>query len=287
MSYIHILRPWQWIKNLLILIPCLLNKPFSQESFFDSLTIFFVFSLFVSGNYILNDISDIEIDKLHPKKQFRPLPSGKIKLNFAKAYSALLIIPSLLYVNSFDPKLLIYFFLYLLVANLYTHYLKFIFLINSFSISTFFLIRLLIGGEVSNVNISIYLSTYIFFSSFFIAVLKKNSIINTPGLKEGKYFETLKQENKTISSEKLSLTSLFFSNLTLIIWSIVTIEQISIQKIFSILVFLFLYFLLTLMLHENSKKGDLEDFVLGFVKDKNLLLFSFLLILSFYYFYFI
>ena len=177
MSYIHILRPWQWIKNLLILIPCLLNKPFSQESFFDSLTIFFVFSLFVSGNYILNDIADIKMDKLHPKKRFRPLPSGKIKLNFAKAYSALLIIPSLLYVNLIDSKLLLYFFLYFLVANLYTHYLKFIFLINSISISTFFLIRLLIGGEVSNVNISIYLSTYIFFSSFFIAVLKKNSII--------------------------------------------------------------------------------------------------------------
>ncbi len=286
MEYIYILRPWQWVKNLLILVPIILTKPLSLDNLQNNLIIFISFSLLASGNYILNDIKDLQNDKLHPKKKFRPIASGKIDINNAKIYSFLVISSSLALTYLVESKLIIYYFFYLLFAYFYTNYFKYIFLINSFSISTFFLIRLLIGGAVSNIKISIYLAIYIFFTSFFIATLKKNAILNTQGIKKSEYVTLLKKENLTISTDSLSVSSLLLSNVTLIIWSLNNLTEMTETKFAIMIVFLVFYFLFTLLLHTNSKKGELEDFVLGIIQDRNLVLLLIVLLVSFYYVYF-
>ena len=286
MEYIYILRPWQWVKNLLILVPIILTKPLSLDNLQNNLIIFISFSLLASGNYILNDIKDLQNDKLHPKKKFRPIASGKIDINNAKIYSFLVISSSLALTYLVESKLIIYYFFYLLFAYFYTNYFKYIFLINSFSISTFFLIRLLIGGAVSNIKISIYLAIYIFFTSFFIATLKKNAILNTQGIKKSEYVTLLKKENLTISTDSLSVSSLLLSNVTLIIWSLNNLTEMTETKFAIMIVFLVFYFFFTLLLHTNSKKGELEDFVLGIIQDRNLVLLLIVLLVSFYYVYF-
>ncbi len=286
MEYIYILRPWQWVKNLLILVPIILTKPLSLDNLQNNLIIFISFSLLASGNYILNDLNDLQNDKLHPKKKFRPIASGKIDINNAKIYSFLVISSSLALTYLVESKLIIYYFFYLLFAYFYTNYFKYIFLINSFSISTFFLIRLLIGGAVSNIKISIYLAMYIFFTSFFIATLKKNAILNTQGIKKSEYLTLLKKENLTISTDSLSVSSLLLSNVTLIIWSLNNLTEMTETKFAIMIVFLVFYFLFTLLLHTNSKKGELEDFVLGIIQDRNLVLLLIVLLVSFYYVYF-
>ena len=286
MEYIYILRPWQWVKNLLILVPIILTKPLSLDNLQNNLIIFISFSLLASGNYILNDIKDLQNDKLHPKKKFRPIASGKIDINNAKIYSFLVISSSLALTYLVESKLIIYYFFYLLFAYFYTNYFKYIFLINSFSISTFFLIRLLIGGAVSNIKISIYLAIYIFFTSFFIATLKKNAILNTQGIKKSEYLTLLKKENLTISTDSLSIISLLLSNVTLIIWSLNNLTEMTETKFAIMIVFLVFYFFFTLLLHTNSKKGELEDFVLGIIQDRNLVLLLIVLLVSFYYVYF-
>ena len=286
MEYIYILRPWQWVKNLLILVPIILTKPLSLDNLQNNLIIFISFSLLASGNYILNDLKDLQNDKLHPKKKFRPIASGKIDINNAKIYSFLVISSSLTLTYLVESKLIIYYFFYLLFAYFYTNYFKYIFLINSFSISTFFLIRLLIGGAVSNIKISIYLAIYIFFTSFFIATLKKNAILNTQGIKKSEYLTLLKKENLTISTDSLSIISLLLSNITLIIWSLNNLTEMTETKFAIMIVFLVFYFLFTLLLHTNSKKGELEDFVLGIIQDRNLVLLLIVLLVSFYYVYF-
>ena len=286
MEYIYILRPWQWVKNLLILVPVILTRSFSFDNIENNLIIFISFSLLASGNYILNDLKDLQNDKLHPKKKFRPIANGKINKNNAKIYSFVLIFSSLTLTYLVESKLLIYFFSYLLFGYFYTNYFKYFFLINSFSISIFFLIRLLIGGVVDNIKISIYLATYIFFTSFFIAVLKKNSILNTEGIKNSEYLTILKKENSTISTDILSIISLLFSNVTLIIWSLNNLTHMTGAKYSMMIIFLSFYFLFTLLLHTNSKKGEFEDFVLGIIKDRNLVLIIIVLIISFYYLYF-
>ena len=81
--YFKLLRPWQWGKNLLIIIPIILSSSFSLDKLYQSIILFFLFSLIVSGNYILNDLSDVDLDRNHPEKKHRPIASGKINEGFA------------------------------------------------------------------------------------------------------------------------------------------------------------------------------------------------------------
>ena len=90
--YLKLLRPWQWAKNLLILAPLILSSSLNLEKLYYSSNLFLLFSLFVSGNYILNDLSDIDLDKNHPEKKYRPIASGKISTSLAKKISVFLFL---------------------------------------------------------------------------------------------------------------------------------------------------------------------------------------------------
>ena len=131
LSYLKALRPWQWVKNLLILVPFILSNSYSFEKLLYFLALFFLFSLFVSGNYILNDLSDIHLDKNHPEKKDRPIAAGDITPYSARKLSLFLfLIAGVTTYLFYEIKVLFLFFLYLGVAVLYTKYLKFINLIT-------------------------------------------------------------------------------------------------------------------------------------------------------------
>jgi 4-hydroxybenzoate polyprenyltransferase len=68
-NYIQLLRPSHWIKNLIIALPLLLSMQFNTQLLFSLLLGFLSFSLLASGSYILNDIKDIENDRLHLVKK--------------------------------------------------------------------------------------------------------------------------------------------------------------------------------------------------------------------------
>lgn len=121
------LRPWQWIKNLLIFVPYLLtNKSFDYimvELFFA----FLLFSLFVSSTYLLNDIKDREIDMLNPKKSDRPIASGALTVRNAKL-SAFLIMTLVIIISFFvNQNLIIFIFIYGCITYSYTNYTKYIY----------------------------------------------------------------------------------------------------------------------------------------------------------------
>ena len=287
MKFIKVLRPWQWAKNILILIPALLSKPFSLNNIENAFFAFVLFSIFVSGNYILNDISDIENDKAHPQKKFRPIANGSIDIKTAKIYSIILISLSSFGFYYFFDFAVLYLLIYLLFSILYTNYLKFNFLVNSFAISFFFLIRLFLGGFISEIQISIFLSAYIFFTSFFIAVMKKNSILNTKDIEKNKYLNIVLKENSVLQLSSLSLISLFLSNVALYIWGLENYRATGENNIQYLVLFLVVYSIFTFLLHQSSNNGKLEDFVLGVFKDKKLIAISFLLGISFLTYYFV
>lgn len=68
-NYIQLLRPSHWVKNLIIALPLLLSMQFNTQLLFSLLLGFLSFSLLASGSYILNDIKDIENDRLHLVKK--------------------------------------------------------------------------------------------------------------------------------------------------------------------------------------------------------------------------
>jgi 4-hydroxybenzoate polyprenyltransferase len=140
------MRPKQWIKNLLIFTAIVFDeKLLDPQAFLVTCAGFLLFSLISSSVYLLNDISDMEFDRQHPKKRNRPIASGELGISTARwAVLAILLfsIPSAyLLSQSFCLILLLY-----LVLNLsYSRWFKHVVIIDVFVLASFYVIRVVAG----------------------------------------------------------------------------------------------------------------------------------------------
>ena len=286
-SYLKLFRVWQWSKNLLIIVPIILSDSFNYEKLINSVILFFIFSLFVSGNYILNDLNDINLDKNHPEKMYRPIASGEISKYQGLIISLILFIISTATAYLYYKIEIVFLFLiYLCIALLYTKFLKFINLIDSITISTLFLLRLLIGGFSSDVEITIYLYTFTFFMSMFIVYLKKNSILNKEISNQNFFQQKLLKQHKKFSFQKILYLLGILVNICLVIWGESISDNFTTSKYISMIGFAILFLLITFRLIKNSSEGGLEDFVLGLFNDKVMLVLTSIVSVLFIYFYF-
>lgn len=286
MKYFLVLRPWQWAKNLLIFIPFILTDDPITSVIFELIVVFSLFSLFVSGTYILNDIRDHSTDINHPQKKLRPIASGKIKIREGRIYAYLLISFSVSALSFVDAQLIIYFLIYLLFTTVYSRVLKYKNFFDSLSISTLFCLRIIIGSVFTNIQITSDLFLFVFFTSFYISMLKKNSIINTKIPDTNRYYKLLKKQNESIPFRILLFITGVFSNLSLNYWGTTFISSENVLNNISIITFMILYLFFTFLLYESSNKGLLEDFVYGITKNKKLISLILLQLILFIYFYF-
>ena len=65
-NILKIIRPYQWVKNILVFIPMLMSHQFTIDNFMLSLKAFLIFSLVASSIYVINDLADVKSDKKHP-----------------------------------------------------------------------------------------------------------------------------------------------------------------------------------------------------------------------------
>lgn len=286
MKYFLVLRPWQWAKNLLIFIPFILTDDPISSVIFELIVVFSLFSLFVSGTYILNDIRDHSTDVNHPQKKLRPIASGKIKIREGRIYAYLLISFSISALSFIDTQLIIYFLIYLLFTTVYSRVLKYKNFFDSLSISTLFCLRIIIGSVFTNIQITSELFLFVFFTSFYISMLKKNSIINTKIPDTNRYYKLLKKQNESIPFRILLFITGVFSNLSLNYWGTTFISTENVLNNISIITFMILYLFFTFILYESSNKGLLEDFVYGITKNKKLISLILLQLILFINFYF-
>lgn len=169
-AIIQSLRWHQWAKNILVFVPLIAShRIFNLPSIVSELYAFIAFCLAASSIYIFNDMIDIASDRFHEKKRFRPLASGQLSIPegcvMALALLALSTAVSLaLLPIAFSFWLLVYF----LASNLYSLFLKQRLLVDVFSLTTLYMIRIAAGGAVCNISISKWLIT---FSAFFFLCL--------------------------------------------------------------------------------------------------------------------
>lgn len=91
-NYFDLFRIPQWIKNLFVFVPLLFSLHlFEAEYFLTTLKAFISFCFASSLIYVINDIIDIEADALHPKKKYRPLPSGNVSKKSALTSALILL----------------------------------------------------------------------------------------------------------------------------------------------------------------------------------------------------
>ena len=79
LSYIQLLRPLQWLKNVFVFAPIFFSSNLLKGDYFwPTLVVFASFCLISSSIYCFNDLRDVEADRQHPKKCTRPIASGAV-----------------------------------------------------------------------------------------------------------------------------------------------------------------------------------------------------------------
>jgi 4-hydroxybenzoate polyprenyltransferase len=173
-KYIELIRVNNWVKNLFILLPL-----FFSAELFDSikfLKIFYSiigFSLVTSFVYIINDIFDIEFDKIHSEKKHRPIPAGKISITQSLIIGAFALSLGLTVLWTISFNSFLFTIIYILLNILYSVILKQLPIVDFIIVALGFVIRILIGGDIGNIELTQWMIVMVFLLSLFIAVTKR------------------------------------------------------------------------------------------------------------------
>jgi 4-hydroxybenzoate polyprenyltransferase len=179
LSFIKLIRIPQWIKNLFVFVPLVFSKHlFDKDYLIASLIAFLIFSLISSIVYVINDIADVESDRLHPQKKFRPIASGKINSLQAISISGILFIVAIILMQNYNLRFISCVGLYFILNIIYSFVLKNIVLLDIFSIAAGFMIRVFAGAFAISVEISSWLILTTMFISLFLAIMKRRSELN-------------------------------------------------------------------------------------------------------------
>ena len=168
------MRPEQWIKNFFVFTALLFSKNLLNPSKDIEAIIGFVIFCMVTGcAYMVNDLVDLEKDKLHPVKSRRPLASGKLKKETAVKIIVLVCLASLSF--AFYMNILFGFIVlaYFLLNIGYSIYLKNIVIIDVVSIAAGFVLRVLGGAVIISVVASQWLILCTILLSLFLGFSKR------------------------------------------------------------------------------------------------------------------
>jgi len=173
-GYLKLMRPHQWLKNLMIFFPPFLSGSLLQPGLLQSSVLPMVsFCLASSATYVLNDMLDAPKDRNHPKKSKRPVASGRIPLRHAGLF-ALLLVAGGIGAGLQVPGDFIYLLLcYLAISSCYSAKLKDFPVVDIFCIAAGFLLRLLAGGAAFGVPISEWLFLSVFLLAVFLSTGKR------------------------------------------------------------------------------------------------------------------
>jgi 4-hydroxybenzoate polyprenyltransferase/phosphoserine phosphatase len=171
-DYIKAIRAYQWIKNLLIFVPLVTSH---SLHLFNLVTLsffaFIAFNLTASAGYLLNDILDINADRKHPRKQFRPLASGKIPVINALLLAIVFLAGGIIIAARLNLIFLTILLLYFGLSFSYSLFFKKAVLYDVFILALLYSIRVFAGGAVIDIILSFWLiafSTFIFLSLAFV-----------------------------------------------------------------------------------------------------------------------
>ncbi len=218
-NLLKLIRIKQWIKNLFIFAPLIFANQFlNHEAIFQSIIAFFIFSLAASIVYIINDIYDIESDREHPKKSIsRPLASGALSNKhayFMLAFLFTLVLASLSQMLSLIPIILIY-----IIQNLiYSKFLKHQPVLDIFSISFGFVLRVYAGTIAIEVPLSNWMFITALSLALFLASMKRKSELETQGTSARK---VLKKYNKSLINKFAEISS----SSTLVFYSLYILSE--------------------------------------------------------------
>ncbi len=169
------LRPHQWSKNALVLVPPLLAPGLPDPAvLLRGLLAAFTFSLCASAGYVLNDLLDLEADRVHPTKKNRPFASGALPPAFGPPLGLALVAASFGLAYAYLPaKFLLMLAIYLASTIFYSLFLKKQLLLDVLMLAALYAHRVLSGGVATEVEVSAWLIGFSIFLFTSLAFCKR------------------------------------------------------------------------------------------------------------------
>jgi 4-hydroxybenzoate polyprenyltransferase len=179
-ALIKAMRPRQWTKNGFVFFGLIFDKQlFLVEPFLRTLAGFFLFCLISSAVYLFNDIADVEADRNHPEKKFRPIASGQLPVGVASGTAFILTVVSLALGYLLSPMFALILTAYLITNLLYSRWLKHVAILDVLIISSGFVFRVAAGVALITVERFspwLYMITILF--SLYIGLGKRRAELN-------------------------------------------------------------------------------------------------------------
>ncbi len=172
LNFIALIRVKHWIKNVFVFLPVFFAGKIDLILTSNLLLLFVSFCLASSAIYILNDIVDVQTDKLHPIKKHRPIANGYFSVNqsiILFVFVSTLFLVSLIFISHARNFVLGYYALNIV----YSFYLKKVSIVDVSSISVGFVLRELAGGAASYVYVSHWMIIMTFLLTVSIGFAKR------------------------------------------------------------------------------------------------------------------
>jgi 4-hydroxybenzoate polyprenyltransferase len=203
------LRPHQWLKNGFILLPLIFaQQTFSYPQLILTLQALAIFCLMTGGVYLINDLLDVELDRRHPQKRYRPLASGRISPRVAVVMATLVLFSSMLWAFFANGGLFLVCMIYLTIQFFYNYRLKNMVILDIFCVSSGFFLRVIAGAVTIQVPMSRWLIICTILLAMFLSLSKRRHELDVLGQEEaGSHRKVLAEYSLHLLDQLIGVTT--------------------------------------------------------------------------------
>jgi 4-hydroxybenzoate polyprenyltransferase/phosphoserine phosphatase len=174
--WLRAIRPHQWLKNLLVFLPLAgAHMLFDVAILTKAILAFLAFSLCASAVYILNDLMDLESDRLHPRKRCRPFASGALSPLVGLALFGVLFAGAVAIAVMVTPAFVQWLGVYFSLTLAYTWFLKRRVVIDCLTLGALYTLRVVAGSVSVELPASFWLLAFSLFLFLSLAFVKRYS----------------------------------------------------------------------------------------------------------------
>ena len=178
------LRPRQWTKNLLLFAGIVFAAQLGDAGRWSAaLTAFVAYCAASSAAYLVNDVRDVESDRLHPVKRLRPIARGELGVGHALALAAALAVLALALATALGPASVACMIGFGALQAAYSLGLKALELVDVLTIAGLFVLRAAAGAVAVDVPISNWLLLCTFLLALFVALGKRRAELGLEGVR--------------------------------------------------------------------------------------------------------
>jgi 4-hydroxybenzoate polyprenyltransferase len=171
---IEAMRLYQWVKNLLIFAVLIANHTFTDLGGWTRTGLaFLAFGLCASSVYLLNDLLDLQLDRLHARKRERPFASGRLPLTLGLGLAALLLVIAAIIATFLPPLFVVVLATYFVTTSAYSLWLKRKVLVDVFVLASLYTLRVIAGAAAATIVPSFWLLAFSMFLFLSLAMVKR------------------------------------------------------------------------------------------------------------------